>query len=62
MTPRAIVAHLHFLEQDLAAERADLFNIVRAAMHADEKQADEFLRELKGLGPEQGDLPDEFFS
>lgn len=46
MTPRAILAHLHFLEQDLALEQAELFRTVRAAMHADEKQADAFVKQL----------------
>lgn len=46
MTPRAIVAHLHFLEQDLALERVELFHVVRAAMHADEKQAEAFIQQL----------------
>lgn len=46
MTPRSIVAHLHFLERDLAIERAELFHTVRTAMHADEKQAEAFLKQL----------------
>lgn len=40
------MAHLHFLDRDLAVERAELFHTIRAAMHADEKQAEAFLKEL----------------
>lgn len=36
------MAHLHFLERDLANEQADLFALIRAAMHADDKQAEAF--------------------
>lgn len=48
MTPRSILAHLHFLDDDLADEQADLFHIIRTAMHADEEQATKFLAQLKG--------------
>lgn len=62
MTPRTIVAHLHYLERDIAEEQAELFNIVRAAMHADQQQAEAFLRQISPSEPEQDDLPDWAFS
>lgn len=40
------MAHLHFLERDLALEQAGLFNLVRAALHADESEADAFRDQL----------------